>query len=110
MSYYIGTEEYEEIAEMLRQGMPIHKISGLTGRSSNTIQKIKKELGLTGQKKSTDELAETADMDKYRWLQKNWPPKLPEKPKKTEPKKRDWWTKETGSHFRTPYHFPGKPH
>lgn len=71
MSYYISEGEREEIAEMLRQGMPAHKIAGLTGRSSNTVQKVKKEIGLVGQQKSTDDMARVADKDKYNWLQEN---------------------------------------
>ena len=101
-------EQRERIRQMLLDGIPCEKIAVETGRATSTVRLIKKDMGLTQQKRERI-VTDKCNADIKRWLQKNWHFENPKK-KKPEPRKRDWWSRETGSHFRTPYHFPGKAH
>lgn len=101
------------IVEKLKEGWSVRDIELLTGRCRTTIQNIKKELGLKDNTGSNQKriahftVHPTQDLRKWFENHGNWEWKDPRE-QKSEPKKRDFWFRETGSNFRTPYHYPGK--
>ena len=94
------------IAEKIKEGWSTRDIELLTGRSPATISKVKRDLGLN--KKSLFCTNPSNELKSWFAHHGNWDWKDPREKKDDLHKKRDFWTRETGSQFRTPYHFPGR--
>ena len=103
----LSTKEIDSIKSLLKQGIPIWKISIITERSEYSIQNIRKEMLREVQdpepEPEPEEKQEKPDGnhikgDMKAWLKENWHWKKPKPP-----------VKKRASNFRTPYHYPGKP-
>ena len=94
------------IAEKIKEGWSTRDVALLTGRSQSTIQNIRKELGLS--KPAAFGTGTSNELKAWFAKHGNWDWKDPREKKDDLHKKRDFWTRETGSNFRTPYHFPGR--
>jgi len=91
----LSDEEVDQIIELVKRGVRTSRIIELTGRSEATIARIRAEYGLTNK---LTKLAEQAENEKERWLQRNWRWKAPEDQHISPPHK-----KKRKSNFRTPY-------
>ena len=85
----LALEEVNRIEEMIEEGKTIKEISEITGRSTQTITRVKSRMGTAPV--SSKEHTEVAKM-----LKESWPPTVTEKCKYCVPKKKQ-------SNFRTPY-------
>lgn len=87
----IPQELQEAIQQMMEDGCTNTEISKTLGVSRPTVTRYREKYGYPPAK---DINWDKYDMEKWKWLQENWPPKMPPKPK---PKRRP--------SIKTPYNY-----